>query len=331
MELRKYYPLIPILLTSVTLLIVRLTIPELSQLVSLALFYVALGEAFNVFTGLTLYVCFGYVAFIALGMYGSGSALKYILATSNPPLIITVLFSFAIAGLFAFILALVIGSIGLRLRGAFFAIATVGLNEGLKNFIEGTGIWGGSSGLIIAGDLISSYGHETYVFVSTELADYLMFIVYVLSLLIMLLIMKSRLGYGLTALREDEDIANVMGVNTVKYKLITFIISAVLAGMIGATKMLKDLVIYPPQAFAISYTVEAIVITMLGGLGTVMGPVVGGLLYSILKYMLTVSFPGLQLLILAPALIAICVLFPYGIVGWIKRKFRGLLIDYLLI
>jgi len=331
MDFKKYYPLIPMFIISVILLAVRLAAPELSQIVSLALFYVALGEAFNIFTGLTLYVCFGYVAFVALGMYGSGLALKYILATSNPPLVITILFSFAVAGFFAFILALVVGSIGLRLRGAFFAIATVGLNEGLKNFIEGTGIWGGSSGLIIAGDLISSYGHETYVFVSTELADYLMFAVYVLSLLVMFLITKSRFGYGLTALKEDEDVANVMGVNTVRYKLMTFVISAALAGMIGATKMLKDLVIYPPQAFAISYTVEAIVITMLGGLGTVTGPVIGGLVYSILKYMLTVSFPGLQLLILAPVLIAVCVLFPYGIVGWVKRRFRGTLIDYLLV
>lgn len=329
--LRNTYSLLFIFTISIALLAIRLAIPEASQAISLALFYIALGEALNIFTGLTLYVCFGYVAFVALGMYGSGSAIRYAITVLNLPLPAAITLGFIAAVFFALMLALIVGYIGLRLRGAYFAIATVGLSEGLRSLIEGTGLWGGSNGLIIAGDVISFYGHEAYTFISTDLADYLMFTVFLLSLIVMFLILNSRLGYGLAALREDEDVANVMGIDTTRYKLAAFLISAIIAGMIGASKMLKDMVIYPPQAFAISYTVEAIIIVMLGGIGTISGPIIGGLLYTILKYVLTVVSPGLQLLILGIALVIICILFPYGIIGWIKKRFKGTLIDKILI
>lgn len=331
MNTRVHKSLLLLLALSLVLLLIRTVIPETRQIISILFFYIALSEVFNLFTGLTLYVCFGYVAFVALGMYGSGATIKYLLSFPNPPPLWAVLAcGFAVAGILALILALIVGWISVRLKGAYFAIATIGLNEGLKNLIEGTGIWGGSSGLIIANDLIRSYNYETFIFVTTDLADYLIFAVYIITVMCIYLVIKSRLGYGLAALREDEEAANVMGVNVVGYKLIVFVISATLAGMLGAGKMIKDVAIYPPQAFAISYTVEAIVISMLGGLGTVTGPIIGGLVYGVLKYMLTVSFPGLQLLALAPALMAMCVVFPYGVVGWLRRKFKGGVIESLL-
>lgn len=331
MNLRVHRSLFLLLLLSVTLLFIRAIIPETRQIISILFFYIALSEVFNLFTGLTLYVCFGYVAFVALGMYGGGATIKYLLSAPNPPpLGVVLVCSFAVAGALALVLALAVGWISIRLKGAYFAIATIGLNEGLKNLIEGTGIWGGSSGLIIASDLIQAYNYETFIFVTTDLADYLIFTVYVVTIICIYLVVRSRLGYGLAALREDEEAANVMGVNVVGYKLVVFVISATLAGMLGAAKMIRDVAIYPPQAFAVSYTVEAIVISMLGGLGTVTGPVVGGLVYGVLKYMLTVSFPGLQLLALAPALMVMCVVFPYGVVGWLKRKFRGSTVESLL-
>lgn len=332
MNLRVHRSLLYLLLLSLALLFVRAIVPETRQIISILFFYIALSEVFNLFTGLTLYVCFGYVAFVALGMYGGGATIKYLLsAPSPPPLGVVLACGFAVAGMLALILALAVGWISIRLKGAYFAIATIGLNEGLKNLIEGTGIWGGSSGLIIASDLIRAYNYETFIFVTTDLADYLIFAVYIVTILCIYLVVKSKLGYGLAALREDEEAANVMGVNVVGYKLIVFVISATLAGMLGAAKMIRDVAIYPPQAFAVSYTVEAIVISMLGGLGTVTGPVVGGLVYGILKYVLTVSFPGLQLLALAPALMAMCVVFPYGVIGWLKRRFKGATIESLLI
>jgi branched-chain amino acid transport system permease protein len=136
--------------------------------------------------------------------------------------------------------------------------------------------------------------------------------------------LHSRIGYGLIALREDEDAAQVMGVHTTKYKNISFIVSSILAALIGATAWcLKTTYVFPDDVFALSYTVDAIVIVMLGGAGTLLGPIVGGLIYGILKYWLGVLLPGFQLLILAPLIIVIIIVFPEGIVGVIKKRAKG--------
>jgi branched-chain amino acid transport system permease protein len=124
--------------------------------------------------------------------------------------------------------------------------------------------------------------------------------------------------------REDEDAAKVMGINVTKFKIIAFITSASLAGMIGAVAWaLKLTYVFPPDVFEIHYTVEAIIIVLLGGAGTLLGPIVGGLIYGLSKYYLAVILPGFQLLIFAPIIIIIIVLFPEGTVGVLKKKVQG--------
>ncbi|RLC10042.1 MAG: branched-chain amino acid ABC transporter permease, partial [Deltaproteobacteria bacterium] len=128
---------------------------------------------------------------------------------------------------------------------------------------------------------------------------------------------------ALTALREDEDAAKVMGINTTKYKIIAFITSACFAGLVGASSWaLKTPYVFPPEVFEIHYTVEAIIIVLLGGAGTLLGPLAGGLIYGISKYYLSILLPGFQLLIFAPIIIIIIVLFPEGVVGMLKCKLR---------
>jgi branched-chain amino acid transport system permease protein len=115
-----------------------------------------------------------------------------------------------------------------------------------------------------------------------------------------------------------------MGINVTKYKIIAFITSSSLAGVVGASAWaLKLTYVFPPQAFEIHYTVECIIIVLLGGAGTLLGPVVGGLIYGLTKYWLTVIVPGFQLLIFAPIIIIIIVAFPEGIIGVLKRRFKG--------
>jgi branched-chain amino acid transport system permease protein len=136
--------------------------------------------------------------------------------------------------------------------------------------------------------------------------------------------MKGKIGYALTALREDEDAAKVMGIHVTKYKIIAFITSSSLAGLVGAAAWaLKLTYVFPPQAFEIHYTVECIIIVLLGGAGTLLGPVAGGLIYGLSKYWLTVIVPGFQLLIFAPIIIVIIVAFPEGMIGVLKRRFKG--------
>ncbi len=318
----KYASLIPVLLIYVVLFAIGILVPGMWQPVAFIMFYITLGQAFNIFLGLTGYVDFGYVAFLALGAYGMAIAVES-LGGANLGFGI-ILIGLVLAIVMASILSLAVGAVALRLRGAYFAIATIGVNEGFRYFVEGARIWGGSEGIIISGAMRNIFGRETANFISTFVSDILVFIIAILAAIVTVLIMNRKMGYALMAVREDEDAAKVMGINVTKYKVMAFIASASFAGLIGASAWtLKMTYVFPSDVFLITYTVEAIVIVMLGGAGTLMGPVVGGLIYGILKYYLSITLPGFQLIILAPLLVVIVIAFPEGVVGALKRKARG--------
>lgn len=319
--MRSYMPLLTLLLIYAVMIAIGQGMEGMWQPIMLVIFYIALGQALNIFLGMTGYVNFGYVSLLGIGAYGMAVALGYY---NYLGLIPTLVFGFSLAAFFALILSLLVGGIALRLRGAYFAIATIGVNEGIKYLILGGKIWGGSNGIVLSGILREAYGTETMRFLSTVFADIGLITVAILSGIITMYVLNSRLGYALVALREDEDAAEVMGINVRKYKQIAFVLSSVLASLIGATAWtLKLTYVFPQDVFAIHYTVEAIVIVMLGGAGTLLGPVAGGLIYALLKYYLTVTFPGMQLLILAPLLLIVILLFPEGIVGYLVKAAKG--------
>ncbi|MFP3927319.1 MAG: ABC transporter permease subunit, partial [Desulfobacteraceae bacterium] len=113
------------------------------------------------------------------------------------------------------------------------------------------------------------------------------------------------------------------GINVTKFKIIAFITSASFAGMVGAASWaLKTPYVFPPEVFEIHYTIEAILIVLLGGAGTLLGPVAGGVIYGLSKYYLSIFLPGIQLLIFAPIILVIIVLFPEGVVGMVKKRLR---------
>jgi len=319
----KYYPLIPVYLGYVILFSVGISIPGMWQLVAMLAFYCAIGQAFNIFLGMTGYVDFGYVAFMGLGTYGMALSIDYLYKFQWLGFGIVVI-GLILALVMASLLSMAVGAVALRLRGAYFAIATIGVNEGFRFLIEGTKIWGGSEGIIFSGQLTKAFGKETASLLSTLWADIFVFLIACVAAFVTIYYMRGKIGYALTALREDEDAAKVMGINVTKYKIIAFITSSSLAGLVGAAAWaLKLTYVFPPQAFEIHYTVECIITVLLGGAGTLLGPVVGGLVYGLGKYWLTVIVPGFQLLIFAPIIIIIIVAFPEGIVGVIKRRFKG--------
>jgi len=319
-EMANYKPAIPLMIIYAILIAIGFTIPGMWQPIIFVIFYIAIGQALNIFLGLTGYVNFGYVALLGIGAYGMAVALGYYSTAIG---IAAILLGFTLAVIFSVILSLAVGGVALRLRGAYFAIATIGVNEGLKHFIEGAKIWGGSEGIVLSGLLRKTFGVEFTNYLSTFVADVILIAIAIFAGLITLYILNNKIGYALIALREDEDAAKVMGINVTKYKMIAFVISSIIAALIGASSWtLKMTYVFPSDVFAINYTVEAIVIVMLGGAGTLLGPIIGGLIYGVLKYYLSVILPGFQLLILAPLLIIIVVAFPEGIVGYIKRKLR---------
>jgi branched-chain amino acid transport system permease protein len=318
----KYYPLIPVFGAYLVLFLIGKNLPGVWQLVAMLLFYCALGQAFNIFLGMTGYVDFGYVAFMGVGTYGMALAITRLAHIEGLGVFIIVL-GFMLALVMSSLLSVAVGAVALRLRGAYFAIATIGVNEGFRFLIEGARIWNGSEGMIFTAQLNEILGREAASALSTFWADVMVLIIAALAAFVTLYYMRSRIGYALTALREDEDAAKVMGINVTKYKIIAFITSASFAGLVGATSWaLKTPYVFPPEVFEIHYTVEAIIIVLLGGAGTLLGPVAGGLIYGISKYYLSIFLPGFQLLIFAPVIIAIIVLFPEGVIGMLKNRIK---------
>ncbi|UCG39060.1 MAG: branched-chain amino acid ABC transporter permease [bacterium] len=319
---QRYYPIIPVLVAYAMLLGYGLLFPGKWQLVAQLAFYCTLGQAFNLFMGMTGYVDFGYVAFIGIGTYGMAISIYYLYDKGLGLFIVVI--GFILAAIFSTLLSLAVGAVALRLRGAYFAIATIGVNEGFRYLIEGARIWNGADGIIFSLHLKKAVGRETMMVLSTFWADVLVFTVAIAAAVLTLVFMRNKVGYALMALRMDEDAAKVMGINVTKYKIIAFITSATLAGLLGAAAWaLKLTYIYPVDAFAIHYTVEAIIIVLLGGAGTLMGPIVGGLIYGVAKYFLAIVLPGFQLLIFAPIIITIIVIFPEGTVGILKKRVMG--------
>ncbi|AIY90449.1 branched-chain amino acid ABC transporter permease [Geoglobus acetivorans] len=327
MQIGKLKALTPMVIVYVILLVIGLTVPGMWQPVVYFMFYVALGQAFNIFLGLTGYVDFGYVAFLGLGAYGMAIALQSFAHLG----LIAIPIGIVLAVIMSVLLSMAVGAVALRLRGAYFAIATIGVNEGFRFLLVGTKLWGGSEGIVLSGFMRKAFGREIANYLSTFVSDLLLFLVAFLAALTTVVILNRKMGYALLALREDEDAARVMGINVTKYKIMAFITSAAFAGLIGAIAWtLKLTYVFPEDVFNIHYTVEAIVIVMLGGAGTLIGPMIGGLIYGILKYYLSVIFPGVQLLILAPLLIITIVAFPEGVAGYlIKRTRNSRLAEYL--
>jgi len=319
----KYYPLIPVFAAYLIMFLIGFTVRGMWQMVALLAFYCALGQSWNIFMGMTGYVDFGYVTFIALGTYGMALGVSTFYQVEG--LGVGIIFIGIFLALFlASLSALLEAAIALRLRGAYFAIACIGINEGLRYFLEGAKIWGGSEGIIFSGALIEAVGRETANQLTTFWADFSVFVIAALAAFLNVHYMRSKIGYALTAVREDEDAAKVMGINTTKYKTIAFLTSGLLGGLVGAMAWgLKLTHVFPSDVFVIHYTVECIVVVLLGGAGTLLGPVVGGLIYGLSKYWLAVILPGFQLLVFAPIIIFIIVAFPGGVVGLVKQRVKG--------
>ncbi len=317
---KKYFPILPVLIAYLMLFLIGRNVSGTWQLVAMLLFYCALGQAFNIFMGMTGYVDFGYVAFMGVGTYGMALGItRFVFLQEYGAFVIVI--GFLLALLMSTFLSIAVGAVALRLRGAYFAIATIGVNEGFRFLIEGARLWNGSEGIIFMSQLNDILGRDAASALSTFWADIVVLIIASLAALVTLIFMRSKIGYALTALREDEDAAKVMGINVTKYKIIAFITSACFAGSLGAASWaLKTPYVFPPDVFEIHYTIEAIIIVLLGGAGTLLGPVAGGLIYGISKYYLSIFIPGFQLLIFAPIIIVIIVLFPQGVVGMLRDR-----------
>jgi branched-chain amino acid transport system permease protein len=272
--------------------------------------FIVLATAWNILGGYTGYVNFGTAAFFALGAYSTVFFHKFY----PLPVPVLVVFGAAVSGL----VGLGMGYLTLRLRGAFFAIATLALAVVLQTLVVNWNYVGGSRGAYVIRPAEDPVLHLPYI-------QYLFLVMLVLALIAVVTartIERSKLGYGFAAIRDDELAAETSGVPTLKLKLIATVISGALMGMAGAPFPYYIGYLQPASAFALEYAVNSIAMPMIGGTTTWFGPLMGAILLGTLQQVTTVTISSaVNLLIVGVLLVAFVIIAPNGLVGLWQRLF----------
>lgn len=303
-----------ILITSALFIYIPVRTNDVSLREDLLLVAVAviLASNLNLMIGYTGYVNFGNIVF-----YGLGGYIGLYLATEKGW---NLVLAAVVAGVVVMIFAMLFGLAILRLRGGYFALATIGILQAVQSFVSNFDPWGRSTGMYVSFQAYEPLGGAMRALWVTY---YLLIGVMALSLILSLGIKISKFGLGLFAIREDEDAAIVLGVNTTVYKAIIYSVSAFLPAVAGALMFYKNGMIDPQIAFELIASIEGIVMMMLGGQGTVVGAALGAGLYERLRSSLLTS-PQLSNfhLVIAGGLLLLVILFaPGGLIGWVYRLF----------
>ncbi|HTY65703.1 MAG TPA: branched-chain amino acid ABC transporter permease [Alphaproteobacteria bacterium] len=271
--------------------------------------FIVLATAWNILGGYTGYVNFGTAGFFAVGAYSTVVIYK----TIKLPLLLAI----PVGGLMAGILGLAMGYLTLRLRGVFFAIATLALAIVLNTLIVNWAFVGGSRGAYIIRPREVAH-FESYV----QFLFAVMLGLSVLAVWIARVIERSRLGRGLAAIRDDELAAECAGVPTLRLKLISTTVSGFLMGLAGAPFPYYVTYVDPGGTFNLAYAVNSIAMPIIGGTTSWLGPVVGAVLLGTLQQVATVTISSeLNLLIVGVLLVLFVTLAPNGLVGLVN--FRG--------
>ena len=285
---------------------------QLRESLLLAAVYITLASNLNIMLGYTGYVNFGCIVFFGLGGY----ICIYLMNTLGWGLATA-----AVTGGFAVsFLAFLFGLGILRLRGAYFALATIGVNEAVQAFVSNFEPWGGSSGIYLSPMIFKPLGGSAE---ALWIIYFLMVAVMGLSLLLSYAVKTSKFGGGLLVIGQNEDAAAILGVLAPRYKALLYSASAFLPAMAGGQSFLKSSFIQPSDAFDLTLSTEVIVIAMLGGQGTITGVAIGAYFYEELRGFLLTSetFSHFQLVIAGLLLLLIVLFFPSGLMGFIYKHF----------
>jgi branched-chain amino acid transport system permease protein len=289
--------------------------PSSREVTFTILMAVGLASSLNILLGYAGYVSFGHIVFFGLGGYVG----IYLIGALNLPFFVAII----LAGLSSGLLAFLLGKALLRLRGAYFALATIGINEVARAFINNFEPFGGPIGMTLNFKIYNDYGGAATALWMTYAT---LVAVTLIVLFVSYMVKSSKFGLALMAIRENEDAAEVMGVVTPNAKTWAYVLSAVFPGMIGAIFFFKNGHIEPHDAFRLHMSIEWIVMVMLGGFGTVLGPLIGAAAYQRLRGLLLVSslFKNIQLAVAGALLLLIILFVPAGVVGWLRQRFTKL-------
>jgi branched-chain amino acid transport system permease protein len=272
---------------------------------------IALASSLNLLLGYTGYVSSGHIVFYGFGGYVG----LYLLTVEGWSLGAAILAGGLASGTLAFLL----GKAILRLRGAYFALATIGVNEAMKSFINNFELFGGPTGITLNFSVYQAYGGaanalQTSFYIGAGLALLAIFLSYVVR--------SSKFGLGLLAIRENEDAAEVLGVVAPNAKTWAYVLSAIIPGMVGVLFFFKNGNVEPHDAFPLHASIELLVMVMLGGQGTVLGPILGAFAYQGMRGFLVTSnfFKDIQLSVSGALLLMIVLFIPAGAIGWFRHR-----------
>jgi len=283
--------------------------------------YIVLSTAWNILGGYTGYINFGTGAFFAIGAYSAvvlhklPALLKtFDIAIPGIPLPVMIL----IGGIVSGIVGLGTGYLTLRLRGVFFAIATLALAVVVQTLIVNWDYVGGSRGIYIIRPAQAPLGGGYIQYLYT-----LMMALSVISVCIARWIERSRLGLGFAAIRDDELAAEAGGVPTLRLKLIATTLSGALMGMAGAPLPYYVTYLDPASSFNLAYAVNSVAMPVIGGMTSWVGPIIGAVILGTIQQLATVTISSaLNLLIVGVLLILFVIIAPNGIMGLISARQR---------
>jgi len=273
--------------------------------------YLVLATAWNILGGYCGYVNFGTAAFFALGAYTSVAIHKF----SPMPIPVLILLGGIVSG----IVGLGMGYLTLRLRGAFFSIATLALAVVVQTLITNWDYVGGSRGAYVVrpalAPLVGSY--IQYLFL-------VMLVLAIAAVFAARMIERSWLGYGFASIRDDELAAEACGVPTLRLKLMATTLSGAFMGMAGAPLPYYVGYLDPASGFNLAYAVNSIAMPLVGGTTTWIGPVIGALLLGTVQQVATVTISSaVNLLIVGVVLVGFVMIAPNGIIGLIEARLRA--------
>ncbi len=261
----------------------------------------ALSQMWNLLAGYSGLISLGQQAFIGLGGYALGVFSIYY----GFPIWLSILIGGTVSVLFALLISAPI----FRMRGVYFAIGTWTVAETLRILFSNWEYVGYGMGLFITPAYKLTF--NTIYFTALGIGTASVALVY--------LILRSKLGLGLMAIRDEETASETLGVDIFRCKLTCFLISAGVTGVVSGVLYLHNIFIQPYSAFGIDWTIRLVFITIIGGIGTIEGPIIGSFLYVFLQQWLS-DYPSVSLLILGGIAIAIILVAPKGIMGTIQGR-----------
>jgi branched-chain amino acid transport system permease protein len=288
--------------------------PYLLHMFILSLLWIVLGQSWNLLGGYTGQISYGHAAFFGVGAYTTGIMVK---SGQSPG---AAWWGLLLGGLAAAVVAAFIGWVCFRLRGSYFSLSVLALSEVLRLVaVNWNRLTNGAEGILF----IPAFTQKTYYY-------YIVFALAAVNLGVIRWVMRSKPGYYFLAIREDQDCAESLGIDTTKYKLLSLLISALFTGAAGAFYMNYMGFIDPGIVFSIpDISIMMILVTMLGGAATKWGPAVGAILFILVSEIFRVWVGSGHLLFFGVLIIAIIIYFPNGIVGTLtdrlarRRRLQG--------